>query len=176
MRSCIRLCSVVLLTACVGAPRLQPGPHAEIPVFAADDARVATPGFVQQTLRLRSEQGAVTYTLMAFVVGETATLGAMVKGAFSGRVHWTLADHRLDLAFDAASPGAEVPVTIDGSVDGARTAKGAAFRGTAWTNVEVPAGWLVDGAPLALQFEPAAGPAIDMPGGGAHYVVQLVRR
>lgn len=168
--------SFVVLAACVGSPPSQPGPRAEIPVFAADDARVSTPGFVQQTLRLRREQAGATYTLMAFVVGDKATFGAMVKGPFTGRVRWRIGARQLEMGFDAANPGAQVPVAIDGRVDNEIRAQGAAFRGTAWTNVELPAAWLVAEAPLALQFAPVAGAPIDLPGDGRDYVVQLVPR
>lgn len=152
------------------------GPRAEVPVFAAGDARVGTAGFVQQTLRLPVERDGVTYTLMAFVVGDQATLGAMVKGSFRGAVRWAVGAHRLSLPFDAANPGAGVEVRVDDAARADVVAQGASFRGTAWTNVDVPAAWLVDGAPLALEFAATGGSTVALPGGGEHFVVARVRR
>ena len=169
---------MMLLPACaMQREPMAPPTRAAVPVFAKDDARVATAGFVQQTLRLPVERDGVTYTLMAFVVGEQATLGAMVKGgAGRGTVRWVAGDHRVALPFDTQSPGAATEVTVDGAAAAGVTAQGAAFRGTAWTNIEVPAQWLGDGAPLALEFAPDKGGAIALPAAGAHYAVALTPR
>ena len=146
-------------------------------MFATNDARVNTPGFVGQTLRVPKEVDGVRYTLMAFAVGDTLTLGAMVKGgAFRGTVHWTVGDRRLALPFDTATPGADAKVTVD-SAASALVAKGAEFRGTAWTNVELPlADWLRDGTPLQLEFAPAQGQTQVLPEADHHYVARLERR
>lgn len=169
---------LVLLGSCAaGDARSRPGPEAVIPHFAADDARVNTGGFVAHTLRLHRDQDDVRYTLMAFAVGDQLTLGAMVKGAFRGTVHWTVGERQLRLPFDTAAPGTEVSVMMTGAPDFHLKARGAAFGGTAWTNLEVPvAGWIGAGTALQLAFFPAEGASQVLPEPGVHYLARLERR
>ena len=173
------LLAAVGLAACAtppAAPTTSPGPAAAIPTFAAGDARVNTPGFVAQTLRLNQERDGVRYTLMAFAVGDTLTLGAMVKGSFRGTVRWTVGSRRLELPFDTAKPGADAKATVDGAAS-SLVGKGAEFRGTAWTNVELPlADWLHDGTALRLEFAPTEGQPLALPDAGHHFVAQLEHR
>lgn len=167
---------VAALAACALHSSSKPGPIAEIPVFAANDARVADAGFVTQTLRLSEERGGTRYTLMAFGTGEMLTLGAMVQGAFRGTVEWTLGRRTLSLPFDAADPGRPATVAVHGG-GGPIAAAGASFRGTAWTNVEVPMAWAGDGTALQLRFVPeGGGGALVLPDAGHHYVVHLQPR
>lgn len=167
----------VFAGACATQAVSETGPVAAIPVFAADDARVGAAGFVGETLRLSEEHDGVRYTLMAFVVGDRLTLGAMVKGSFRGTVRWTVGRRTLALPFDSAAPGAEVDVVATGAGDARLVAQGAAFRGTAWSNVELPtAEWIAAGTPLALAFERAVGGAVILPDPGHHYVVNLEPR
>lgn len=148
------------------------GPVASIPVFAADNPAVETPGFVAQTLRLSVEKFDTRYTLMAFVVGDELTLGAMCKGPFRGKVHWVVGGRKLAVAFDTANPGQEAQVEVMG--DKARLkAEGAATADTAWTNIAVPAKWVANGTALQLQFTPDSGVPIVLPDAESHYVVQL---
>jgi len=168
----------IFMGACAsGEMRTRPGPEAVIPCFAADDARVSTAGFVAQTLRLNKDADGVRYTLMAFAVGDQLTLGAMVKGAFRGTVHWRVGERELTVPFDTAAPGTEAAVTVNGAPDQHFRAKGAAFRGTAWTNVELPlAAWLSPGTALQLEFTPASGTPQVLPEPGLHYVARLERK
>jgi hypothetical protein len=157
------------------APR--PGPEIQIPVFAADDARVGKGGFVNETLRLHQEIDGVRYTLMVFVVGETLTLGAMTRGGeFKGTVQWSVGTRTLATAFDSVKPAKDAAVTVSGGT-GALVAHGAEFRGTTWMNVEMPvAQWLPEGAPLALTFTPEHGASKTLPDGGTTYVARFVTR
>jgi len=170
----------LILAACTSsaAPAsTQPGPDAPIPVFAADDARVNTAGFVAETLRLHLDGDGVRYTLMAFVVGDKLTLGAMVKGSFRGTVRWRCGARELSRPFDSETPGTASKVTVGGEPPLWVTAQGAGFRGTAWTNVELPvAGWIADGTPLQLTFVPAGGREVVLPYPGLHYCAKLERR
>jgi hypothetical protein len=152
------------------------GPPLQIPAFAANDPRVDKPGFVGETLRVKKEVDGTTFTLMAFAVGDTLTLGAMVKGEFRGTVHWTIGSRDLRLPFDAASPGTHAEATVAGS-DRRIPAQGAAFRGTSWTNLELPrAEWLPDGTPLQLEFAPEKGSGAILPERGTSYVARYAAR
>jgi hypothetical protein len=155
----------------------KPGPEIQIPVFAADDARVGKGGFVQETLRLNQEVDGVRYTLMAFVVGETLTLGAMTKGGeFKGTVQWNVGARTLRTVFDSQKPAKDAEVTVGGGT-GALVAHGAEFRGTSWMNVEMPvAQWLSEGAPLSLTFTPEHGASKTLPESGVHYVARFVMK
>lgn len=145
-------------------------------MFAADDARVNTPGFVRETLRIHKAEGDTRYTLMAFVVGDTLTLGAMVEGPFRGLVRWNVDGRELGVEFDAASPPAEAPVTLYGANDTGLTGRGASFRGTSWINVELPAReWVHDGTSLGLTFRSESGALCALPELGVGYDVRLVR-
>ncbi|MEO6593630.1 MAG: hypothetical protein ABIP94_02630 [Planctomycetota bacterium] len=153
------------------------GPDAPVPVFAAGDARVETPGFVAETLRLHHERDGIRYTLMAFDVGEKLTLGAMVRGKFAGQVHWQVGDRRLSFPFDTESVGRDIAVTDSGDPERQLVGQSASFRGTAWVNVELPlADWVVDGTSLQLTFAPHTGAKLALPDEGHHYVLRLVSR
>lgn len=154
------------------------GPDAEVPVFAADDERVNTAGFVGETLRLHRERDGVRYTLMAFAVGDTLTLGAMVKGAFDGLVRWKIGGRSLSFAFDSAGSLSEVPIEVEGEpLATVAPGQGAVFRGIAWVNVELPlAEWASDGTPVQLAFLPEIGAPLFLPDDGHHYRVRLARR
>jgi hypothetical protein len=174
---------LALSAACSGSAARTPperaavgGPPLQIPAFAADDARVGQAGFVGETLRVRKEVDGTTFTLMAFAVGDTLTLGAMVKGEFRGTVHWTIGSRDLRLPFDAAAPGVHAEATVAGS-DRRIPAQGAGFRGTSWTNLELPrAEWLPDGTPLQLEFAPEKGQGAVLPDRGASYVAHYAPR
>ena len=155
-----------------------PGPKVEIPHFAAGDPRVNTAGFVRETMRLQVVRGDQTHTLMAFVVGETLTLGAMVEGDFRGLVRWKVGGRRLSFAMNTAGSLEDVPVEIEGdSTTPAPTGQGASFRGTTWINIELPLiDWLSEGTPLQLVFFPEIGEdPLFLPDDGYHYEVALVR-
>lgn len=166
-----------LAAACASpAGATKAGPEAQVPVFAAGDARVGTAGFVAETLRLHHERDGVRYTLMAFVVGDTLTLGAMVRGKFAGEVRWRIGDRRLSFAFDTDAAARDVPVSERDAGTQLR-GQGASFRGTSWVNLDLPlAGWAADGTPLELTFVPRAGAALALPDGGYHYTMRLVPR
>jgi len=113
---------------------------------------------------------------MAFAVGDTLRLGAMVKGSFRGTVRWAVGGRNLALPFDTATPGADAKVAVDGATS-TFVGKGAEFRGTAWVDVELPlADWLRDGTPLQLEFAPEHGATQVLPDAGLHYVARLERR
>lgn len=155
------------LAACAGAPP-PAGPDFTVPCFTADDARVGQAGFVAATHRENRDVDGVRYTLMAFAVGDKLTLGAMVKGAFRGEVRWQVGERTLHVPFDAAAPAAASQVVVAGDAAAPPLqAQGAQFRGTAWTNIELPAAWLPAGAPLALVFAPAQGTPVALPPAGA---------
>lgn len=154
-----------------------PGPDAAIPVFAADDPRVNTGGFVRETLRLHEERDDTRYTLMAFAVGDILTLGAMVRGSFAGAITWRIDGRELSLPFDTAASLADVPVSVRDEPGLELRGQGAAFRGTSWVNVELPlASWGSAGTALQLTFEPRTGEPVTLPDDGHHYVVRHVAR
>jgi hypothetical protein len=173
---------VALSAACSGsAERASPGlaaaggPPLQIPAFAASDPRVGKEGFVGETLRVRKEVDGTTFTLMAFAVGDTLTLGAMIKDTFRGTVHWTVGARELRVPFDAAAP-VKCPVEVSGS-DVRLVAEGAGFRGTSWTNIELPrTEWLPDGTPLQLEFLPEKGAAVAFPDRDVGYVAHYAQR
>ncbi|MCB9885115.1 MAG: hypothetical protein H6838_06455 [Planctomycetes bacterium] len=167
---------LLLLTGCATGAPADSGPALDVPVFAADDARVGTAGFVGQTLRVHREQDGVRYTLMLFRVGDTWTLGAMVKGDFAGEVRWTIDGRGLRIPFTTSAPAGKSQVYAEPGGAKVATAENASFRGTAWTNVEMPAGCMRDGSHVQLQFVPANGAAIDLPEAGGGYTVHQVAR
>jgi hypothetical protein len=164
-----------LLGACaaVDPAVTREGPELPVPVFAAGDPRVGQAGFVGETLRLHREDDGVRCTLMVFAVGDTLTLGAMVRGAFRGEVRWRVGGRTLRVPFDAGAPAKDAEVAVAGA-PGPLVAHGAQFRGTSWTNIEVPlAEWLADGTPVQLEFAPEAGSPRVLPDAGFHYVARL---
>lgn len=165
------------LLACAHAPSTRDGAPAAIPVFRADDSRIGTAGFVQQTLRIHAEHDGVRYTLMAFAVGDTLTLGAMVRGSFRGEVRMQVGAHDLRWPFDVEHPPQEVDIAVDGGRGASRIGHGASFRGTAWVNVELPlSAWLRDGDPLHLEFLRDDGTHVDLPSADQHYVTRFEPR
>lgn len=168
--------ALLLLAACASPPPpAASAPIARIPRFAADDARVGTAGFVAQTLRLHHETATARYTLMAFVVGDTLTVGAMVRGPFRGQIRFVLAGHSLAFRFDTEAPPTEVEVVVDAGRAASLKGQGASFRGTMWINVDLPATtWLPPAARLSLLFDGADGTRILLPPDAPAYVVELI--
>lgn len=159
------------------APTTLPGPVADIPVFASDDPRVGTAGFVGQTLRLTQQHEGITYTLMSFVVGDTLTLGAMVKGTFAGDVRWSMGQRQLKFPFHTAAAQTGTFASVSDNPTAKIEGQGATFRGTAWMNFDLPlASWISNGAPLQLTFVSHDGANVTLPDTGHHYVVQLTPR
>lgn len=150
------------------------GPTIEVPTFAASDPRLGQAGFVAQTLRLNHEEGGVRYTLMAFRAGDTWTLGAMVRGDFTGEVRWQIGGNHLSMPFSSMKPAASTPVAVEPATTESLVAQGASFRGTAWTNLELGKNWLADGTSLQLQFAASDGKTITMPDAGVSYSVLQV--
>jgi hypothetical protein len=100
----------------------------------------------------------------------------MVRGTFRGEVLWRVGGRTLRVPFDAAAPAKDAAVTVIGA-QGPLVAHGAQFRGTSWTNIEVPlAGWLAEGTAVQLTFTPEQGAAHVLPDAGFHYVAQLVKK
>ena len=162
----------------VSGVHTRPGPRAEIPHFTAGDPRVETAGFVRETLRVSIDRADRTHTLMAFAVGETLTLGAMVTGGFRGLVRWKIGGRRISFAMNTAGSLENIPVEIEGEpTTPAPTGQGASFRGTTWVNIELPlADWVSDGTPLQLVFLPEIGEhPLFLPDDGFHYEVEFVR-
>lgn len=175
----VLVAAVLFLTGgCAGSGSITTaaGPDMAVPVFDADDPQVQTAGFVRKTLRLTEEHDGVTYTLMAFVVDDTMTLGAMVKGGFSGDVEWRVADRSAALPFDTDASLSDVPVMVhDDQGDSTLVGQGASFRGTSWVNIEVDVdAWGADGTPIQLIFTPRTGSAVHLPDASHHYVLRRV--
>jgi len=157
-----------------GATAAPDAPPAAIPLFAADDPRVGTAGFVGSTLRLHEERGGARYTLMAYATGDTVTLGAMVRDAvFRGRVRWRVGARVIEFPFDSERPGDAGPVTLDGARS-EFAAQGAAFRTTKWANVDLPAAWFDGGAGLQLRFVAEGGEVAVLPATADCYRATLV--
>ncbi len=169
---------LLLLTLGCATSQVRNGPVAHVPVFAADDPRVETAGFVRETLRLTRTIDGTDYTLMAFAVGNTLTLGAMVKGEFQGRVDWLVGRRRLRFDFDTAAASSEVPVAVreDAAWTQARfTGQGASFEETHWINVELPLDdWLANDTALMLTFRPHGNDSVVLPDTGFAYCCVLV--
>lgn len=150
----MRWVPLVLLLPPFGSCVQPPDVPLEVPSFAAGDPQTKTAGFVRRVRLVEREVGGSRYILMAYVVGETLTLGAMVQGAFAGEATFTLDSPRgsgglvrLTMPF-AGEPGA-VPVPLrsvrGGVVDGEDSVFGqrAGFRGYRWVTVDLPAAeWL----------------------------------
>ncbi len=177
-RFCAVMVGPLLIAACASSDgaSTRRGPDAAVPMFAADDERVNTAGFISETLRLHEERDGVRHTLMAFVVGDTLSLGAMVKGEFHGLVRWKVGGRRFSLPFDTVGPMDPVPITVEAGPSAAMAGHGASFRGTTWVNVDVPiADWVEDGTALQLVFLPRVGAPLFLPDDGYHYRVKLVQ-
>ena len=169
MSNRLSLVLLMLVGACASH-----APQILIPQFSASDPRVQTAGFVGETLRLHRDVDGQRYTLMAFVVGDTLTLGAMVKGAFAGDLSWKLGARTLRMPFDTKGKLRAVVVRVEPGESQPVQAEGASFRGITWLNVEVPAAWLgAADTELRLVFSPAAGSPIALPEAGGSYRATL---
>ena len=155
-------------------------PDLRIPHFPEDDPRANTAGFVRQTLRLVRKLPAADgtepqFTLMAFAIGETLTLGAMVHQDFAGSVGWEIGETTLDLAWDTKGQG-PVPVRVEGAELEAVGQRGS-FRGIHWVNVELPLRLLDDdGTALRLRLEGPGRPTIALPRGAEAFAARLSPR
>lgn len=172
--------SVLILAsaACSSVPAEPPlGPDLPVPVFAADDPRVAQPGFVGHTQRVDRDRDGVRHSLFTFAVGDTLSLGAMVDGPFRGELRWRVGTRRLALPFDTDDALRDVPVTVDAALSSSGlVAQGAEFRGTTWLVVELPLrDWLGDGAALQLEFAPDLSPPLVLPAGGRPFAARPVQ-
>ncbi len=148
---------------------------AHIPRFAADDPRIETAGFVGLTLRKHHDAGDRRFTMMAFAVDDTLTLGAMVRGSYRGNVRWVVAGRAMTFRFDTDTETRETPVAVDAGATKQLTGRGATFRGTMWINVEVPKEWLPPGGFLKLEFQEDDGPRVALPKLGASYRATYVK-
>ncbi|MEM8709305.1 MAG: hypothetical protein AAGG01_00020 [Planctomycetota bacterium] len=171
---------VLLIGSCTTVENAPPaatiaGPDAIVPRFSADDPRVQTAGFVGKTLRLNQEVDETTYTLMAFIVGDTATLGAMVKGSFQGEIRWCIGTSTMTFEMDTEASLSGIEVTVEGPPLGnATVGEGASFRGISWINVDLPAEALGEGTPLQLTFHPQASDTpIVLPQENTYYVTRV---
>jgi hypothetical protein len=166
-----------MAASCATPPATLIGPTVEIPVFASDDERVGTAGFVGQTLRRSYAQNGVTYTLMAFAVGDTLTLGAMVKGGFAGDVRWQVGPRTLTFVFDTNNARAKTPVRVSDDPNADLEGQGAAFAGISWMNVDVPlSSFASGGTAVQLKFRCSADETVTLPNAGHHYVMLLAPR
>lgn len=156
-------------------------PDLRIPMFPADNERVSTAGFVSQTLRVHQRVPAAgdgdlhQFTLTAFAVGDTLTLGAMTYQEFQGTVRWEIGDTTVSFSFDTNVRGM-VPVRIGGA-EPEEIGQFGSFRGIHWVNVELPlpiAGENI--VPLRLLFEPDRGDTVALPGGPAPFAAAFSDR
>jgi pimeloyl-ACP methyl ester carboxylesterase len=155
-------------------------PDLRIPHFSEDDPRANTAGFVRQTLRLVRKLPAADgtepqFTLMAFAIGETLTLGAMVHQDFAGLVGWEIGETTLGFDWDTKDQG-PVPVRVEGAELEAVGQRGS-FRGIHWVNVELPLSMLGDdGTALRLRFSSPDGPNLALPSGTEAFAARLSSR
>ncbi len=156
-------------------------PDLRIPMFPADDERVSTAGFVTQTLRVHKRVPAAgdgdlnQFTLMAFAVGDTLTLGAMTYQEFQGDVLWEIADTTVSFSFDTNVRGM-VPVRIGGAKP-EEIGQFGSFRGIHWVNVELPLPIPDEnGILLRLRFQPGRGDTVAIPGGPAPFAAAFTDR
>lgn len=158
---------LVLVLAGCAATAWSGGAPLDVPSYAADDPRPRTGGFVRDVQLAETERDGDRFILMAFEVGTTLTLGAMVEGDFEGDVVWRLNDAKLTLRLASKQPPAGVSVTVEEGPSGVEVPVGqqAGFRGYRWVNIELDsARWLPGriGA-LSLTFEPEQGDAVRLP-------------
>ena len=177
----LRSATLLAIATAALAACATPPPTLRVPHFNANDPRVTTAGFVGETLRISQRHGSTDYTLMAFAVGDTLTLGAMVKGEFRGEVRWLVDDKHLSFAMDTVQVRRETSVAVTGgdSTDAGDaetvTGQGAEFRGTSWVNVELPVSlWMTTpGTALRLEFAADAADLVSLPARDGVYAAQL---
>lgn len=153
------------------------GPPLVVPAYRADDPVVNQGGFVNQVRLAEVKDEATSYILMAWAVGDTMTLGAMVQGPFAGDAIWRVGSYGFRVSFDTEQDPQVLDLSAPpGNVD--LVAQTAGFRGFRWVNVEVDrAGWFPDGeADLALEFCPTGGQPIVLPDAGWAYAAHLVEK
>jgi len=115
--------------------------------------------------------------MMAFVVGDTLTLGAMVNGTFAGSVQWQVGERTLAFPFDTEAVRSGAIVTVSDDPNAKLEGQGASFRGTSWLNVDLPlADWGGNGSALQLTFTSKDAEVLTLPEVGYHYVMKLVSR
>ncbi len=138
------------------------GDELTVPHFSADDPSVNTGGFVARTTRVVRDVGDTSFTLMAFAVGSTATLGAMVNGPFEGTATWTVGERTFSVPLSRSNRG--MAVSVDGvAADGAH----GGFDSWDWVNVDLPVdGWLPDGTEVRVDFV-GDGRTVSIPAEGA---------
>ncbi len=112
---------------------------------------------------------------MAFAVGETLTLGAMVHQQFRGDVRWEIGNTALSFRWDTGSEG-PVPVQVE-DLELDPVGQRGSFRGIHWVNVELPLSLMgEDGTPLRLRFAPSQRPGVDLPGGAEPFAARFSDR
>ena len=160
--------ALLLITACATS-----GVPIEVPQFGPDDPRVDSAGFIGHTLQLSKTIGATKYTLMAFRVGDTVTLGAMVEGPFDGQVEWHVHGSSLGLPFPAEPTELDPVAEVTGGPPSAEPVVGRrrSFRAFSWINIELPlAAWMpVSPTAIRLTFRPRIGSPIVLPDTGVSY-------
>ncbi|MFN0059201.1 MAG: alpha/beta fold hydrolase [Planctomycetota bacterium] len=150
-----------------------------IPRFAGDDPRIKEPGFVQSTVRIERSVAGRAHTLMAFAVGDTVTLGAMVRGEFVGTARLVVDGARIDLRFNTQAPAKEpIPAVITGRENVTAAGQQAHFRETHWITVELSAKeWFAKAqTALALELIPERGDTVRLPIGTGTYGCEFVDR
>lgn len=150
-----------------------------MPSYPANDPRTQTGGFVRDVRLVEVEDGDTTYTLMAFEVGGTLTLGAMTKGPFEGTAEWQLGAAGLVVRFAAEPRSGIVPVATRNAPAGTAELDGekAGFRTFQWINVDVDSSrWLpTQPAALSLTFASRDGKRVRLPESGV-YAAQTVAK
>lgn len=165
-------CAALLLFASCSV-----GPPLAVPAYRADDPVVNQGGFVNQVRLVEVEREGTSYILMAWAVGDTMTLGAMVRGPYAGDAVWRVGSYGFRVALNDRE---DAPAVVDVSAPSGTglTAQAAGFQGFRWVNVDVDrATWFRDGkADLALEFVPTVGEPIVLPDEGRAYEARLVER
>lgn len=151
-----------------------------VPVFSEEDAGGA--GFFRSILNVgRNLEGEVHCSLNAFAVGDTLTLGPMVKGGkFKGEVSIRVGDRELVFPFDTEAEGRTATVQVNGgeSAGNLEGRRAGTSDGTRWTHVEVPlADWMpADGTKVTVEFRAEGGKAIQIPAAGTSFVARPLTR
>lgn len=144
----------------------------EVPRFDGKDERTRTAGFVGLVRRENTEVDGNRFTLMAYAVGDTLTLGAMIKGEFAGRIEWQLDDRGWAFPLDTAQKGGP-DVAMEAMWGQGATPRGerAGFRGYTWVNFNQPASGV---RRVRLVFRRATGEPIVLPTDADAYEIRLV--
>jgi hypothetical protein len=166
-------CTTRFLVQTLGSPVLR------IPAFQTGDERTSTPGFIHLTCRVARTSvvdGKPTrFTLLAFVVGDTLTLGAMTDGTFVGDVAWAIGKVTISMPWDS-SGSRPVEGTVHGNKDLQVTGKPASFRGTSWINIELPKALVMpeDETTLRLELRARGAAIVRLPGGEHPFTARLL--